>query len=562
MRTLPLASALRSLRRCVKRSPPLGRQPTVTPAQQNGSIRALRNDKPSAAQAGLVRFTRPRMKRRTSLSSNRQKPRWLGALGACLAGLLAITPASATPPMISSPELSPPTTTTGTETSEKLANPSFFSQLGHSQTMLGDMGGIRPFLARYGMDLSILETSEVLGNVSGGTNQGFEYDGLTQMVLTLDTERAFGLHGGTFDVSGLQIHGRNLSADNLDTLQTSSGIEGDRSTPPVGTLVRPEIPRRGPPRREGRPAEPRPGIHGQHQRAALRQHHVRLAHAALRRHARRRPGLSALRSRRALPLSRDRCADPPRRRLQRHARRRSQRRSAAGQRHRHELSRRPGRALHGRSSVLLPLARRHGLQRQTHALRHLQARLLVRHARLRRPGSRHQRRLPRQPPPATASPASTTATTPSTASSTRRFGATRATRDADRTINFFARAMGTPGRGPQPHRLLCERRVHHARAHPHPRRRHRWASAWATPRSATAPRVSTRTPASSATATTPRATPRNSSSSPTSTRSLPGGRFQPDIQYIINPGAGVLNSQTGNAVSNELVLGVRTNINF
>ena len=92
------------------------------------------------------------------------------------------------------------------------------------------MGGLRPFLSKYGLSLSILETSEVLGNVSGGVKQGFDYDGLTQMILQLDTERAFDLYGGTFNVSGLQIHGRNLSADNLDTLQTASGIEADRST--------------------------------------------------------------------------------------------------------------------------------------------------------------------------------------------------------------------------------------------------------------------------------------------------------------------------------------------
>ena len=63
-----------------------------------------------------------------------------------------------------------------------------------------------------------------------GARQGFEYDGLTQMVLEMDTERAFGLHGGTFDVSALQIHGRNLSAENLGSLQTASGIEADRAT--------------------------------------------------------------------------------------------------------------------------------------------------------------------------------------------------------------------------------------------------------------------------------------------------------------------------------------------
>ena len=92
------------------------------------------------------------------------------------------------------------------------------------------MWGLRPWLSKYGLSLSILETSEVLGNVSGGVNQGFDYDGLTQMILQLDTQRAFHLYGGTFNVSGLQIHGRNLSADNLYTLQTASGIEADRAT--------------------------------------------------------------------------------------------------------------------------------------------------------------------------------------------------------------------------------------------------------------------------------------------------------------------------------------------
>ncbi|MGB8362931.1 MAG: carbohydrate porin [Rhizomicrobium sp.] len=68
----------------------------------------------------------------------------------------------------------------------------------------------------------------MLGNATGGTRQGFDYDGLTQMVLQADTQRGFGWYGGTFNVSALQIHGRNLSADNLATLQTASGIEADR----------------------------------------------------------------------------------------------------------------------------------------------------------------------------------------------------------------------------------------------------------------------------------------------------------------------------------------------
>ena len=85
-------------------------------------------------------------------------------------------------------------------------------------------------LAQYGISFAIQETSEVLGNVTGGAQRGAAYDGLTQMALQLDTQRAFGWHGGTFNVSALQIHGSNLSASNLLTLQTASGIEADRAT--------------------------------------------------------------------------------------------------------------------------------------------------------------------------------------------------------------------------------------------------------------------------------------------------------------------------------------------
>ena len=104
------------------------------------------------------------------------------------------------------------------------------SGLLHSTNVLGSLCGLRPFLGEYGISLGLAETSEVLGNVTGGTRRGFDYEGLTTLVLQLDTQRAFGWYGGTLNVSGLQIHGRNLSADNLQTLQTASGIEADRGT--------------------------------------------------------------------------------------------------------------------------------------------------------------------------------------------------------------------------------------------------------------------------------------------------------------------------------------------
>ena len=98
--------------------------------------------------------------------------------------------------------------------------------------LLGDMGGLRPALDKYGVQLTILENVETFGNVSGGVKQGFETDGLTTVTLQMDTEKAFGLKGGTLNVSGLQYWGGNLSADNLLVLQTLTDIEA-----PVGILL-------------------------------------------------------------------------------------------------------------------------------------------------------------------------------------------------------------------------------------------------------------------------------------------------------------------------------------
>ncbi len=133
-------------------------------------------------------------------------------------------PASAAPPPLSVPA------NTDENTPDTGQERGFLGNLQKSNFLLGDLFGLRSFLARYGISLAFQETSEVLANVTGGVKEGAEYDGLTQMILQLDTQRAFGWYGGLFDVSALQIHGRNLSAENLRTLQTSSGIEADRAT--------------------------------------------------------------------------------------------------------------------------------------------------------------------------------------------------------------------------------------------------------------------------------------------------------------------------------------------
>jgi porin len=136
----------------------------------------------------------------------------------------AASPALAAPPPLSIP-ISGTLNPDGTQ-----GFSGFLGNLQRSNYLLGDLFGLRTTLSKYGIELAIQETSEVLGNATGGVRTGAAYDGLTQAILQLDTQRAFGLYGGLFNISALQIHGRNLSADNLYSLQTASGIESDRAT--------------------------------------------------------------------------------------------------------------------------------------------------------------------------------------------------------------------------------------------------------------------------------------------------------------------------------------------
>jgi porin len=90
--------------------------------------------------------------------------------------------------------------------------------------LLGDPGGIRSRMEGAGLTISLQETSEVLGNVSGNTT-GTVYEGATLAALQLDTAKAIGLPGGTFKASMYQIHGQGLSAGTLGNLNTVSNIE-------------------------------------------------------------------------------------------------------------------------------------------------------------------------------------------------------------------------------------------------------------------------------------------------------------------------------------------------
>ena len=97
--------------------------------------------------------------------------------------------------------------------------------------LFGDVGGLRSRLAGRGVTFGLTEASEVFGNPTGGVRRGVVYEGLTQFGVGIDMEKAFGLPGGIFNVTGYQIHGRGLSLNNLaNNLHTVSSIEALRGT--------------------------------------------------------------------------------------------------------------------------------------------------------------------------------------------------------------------------------------------------------------------------------------------------------------------------------------------
>ena len=67
-------------------------------------------------------------------------------------------------------------------------------------------------------------------NPIGGVKQGAAYEGLLYMVLDADLAKIAGLDGLSFRVNAYQIHGRQLSADNIFNLATIDSIEARPAT--------------------------------------------------------------------------------------------------------------------------------------------------------------------------------------------------------------------------------------------------------------------------------------------------------------------------------------------
>ncbi len=97
-------------------------------------------------------------------------------------------------------------------------------------------GGFRTKLATdYGISLCVQEQSEVFGNLAGGLHRGAVYDGLTTASVKVDN--VGGLEGLSFYASMLQIHGRGPTPNLVGSLQSVTNTEATRSTKLYGLWI-------------------------------------------------------------------------------------------------------------------------------------------------------------------------------------------------------------------------------------------------------------------------------------------------------------------------------------
>ena len=91
---------------------------------------------------------------------------------------------------------------------------------------LGDLCGLREIIGKFGLTIGGSYTGEVLSNVSGGLPaRGTIAEGLLELDLDLDLEKAIGLKGGSMHFSVFDSHGSSLSQRYTGDLSAVSSID-------------------------------------------------------------------------------------------------------------------------------------------------------------------------------------------------------------------------------------------------------------------------------------------------------------------------------------------------
>ena len=91
-------------------------------------------------------------------------------------------------------------------------------------------GGLRSSIEDAGVKFTFTYYGDAMGNPSGGVQQGAGYSGRFGAIIDGDLEKLIGWSGGAFHASVHEIFGHGLSANNLDNLMLVSSIEAPNST--------------------------------------------------------------------------------------------------------------------------------------------------------------------------------------------------------------------------------------------------------------------------------------------------------------------------------------------
>jgi len=92
-------------------------------------------------------------------------------------------------------------------------------------TLTGDWGGLRSDLERNGINITLNYTNDFLANVRGGIGPGAVGIGIFQPQLDLDLQKLLGWEGGKFHTHGLITHGPFFSPTYLGNILAVSNLE-------------------------------------------------------------------------------------------------------------------------------------------------------------------------------------------------------------------------------------------------------------------------------------------------------------------------------------------------
>ncbi len=107
--------------------------------------------------------------------------------------------------------------------------PASEDNLWERDALTGDWGGLRSRLGEAGITFSLQEQSEGWANLAGGLKRGGAYVGLLSAGVAIDLDKAVGWRGASFLANGFQVHGIGPTPLLVGSLQLVSSVEATPS---------------------------------------------------------------------------------------------------------------------------------------------------------------------------------------------------------------------------------------------------------------------------------------------------------------------------------------------